>query len=57
MTPSRGTFLSGVAGAAAVTVAAPTLVAAASPADVARATRGLTLTTLRDGNVDHVGVR
>ena len=54
MKPSRGAFLAGTAAAA---VAAPTLVAAASPADVAAATRGMTLTTLRDGNVDHVGVR
>lgn len=54
MTPSRGAFLAGTAAAA---VAAPTLVAAAGAAEVASATRGLTLTTLRDGGVDHVGVR
>ena len=54
MTSSRGAFLAGTAAAA---VAAPTLIASASPADVAAATRGMTLTTLRDGGVDHVGVR
>ena len=54
MTTSRSAFLSATAAAA---IAAPTLVAAASPADVATATRGMTLTTLRDGNVDHVGIR
>ncbi len=54
MTPSRGAFL---AGTTAVAIAAPTLVAAASAADVAAATRGMTFTTLRDGGVDHVGVR
>jgi 2-keto-4-pentenoate hydratase/2-oxohepta-3-ene-1,7-dioic acid hydratase in catechol pathway len=54
MTSSRGAFL---AGTAAATVAAPTMIAAASAADVAAATRGMTFTTLRDGNVDHVGVR
>jgi 2-keto-4-pentenoate hydratase/2-oxohepta-3-ene-1,7-dioic acid hydratase in catechol pathway len=52
--PSRSAFLAGTAAAA---VAAPTLIAAASPADVASATRGMTLTTLRDGGVDHVGIR
>jgi 2-keto-4-pentenoate hydratase/2-oxohepta-3-ene-1,7-dioic acid hydratase in catechol pathway len=57
VTPSRSTFLAGTAGAVAVSAAAPTLIAAASPADVASATRGMTLTTLRDGAVDHVGVR
>jgi 2-keto-4-pentenoate hydratase/2-oxohepta-3-ene-1,7-dioic acid hydratase in catechol pathway len=54
MKPSRRAFL---AGTAATAVAAPTLVAAASPAAVASATRGMTLTTLRDGGVDHVGIR
>jgi len=54
MTPSRGAFLAGTAATAA---AAPTLVAAASAADVAAATRGMTFTTLRDAGVDHVGVR
>ena len=54
MASSRGAFLAGTAAAA---VAAPTLIAAASAADVAAATRGMTLTTLRDGNADHVGVR
>ena len=54
MTPTRGAFLAGTTAAA---IAAPTLVAAAGPADVAAATRGMTLTTLRDGNVDHLGVR
>lgn len=54
MNTSRSTFLAGTAAAA---VAAPTMIAAASAADVAAATRGMTLTTLRDGYVDHVGVR
>ncbi len=54
MTSSRGVFLAGTTAAA---VAAPSLIAAASAADVATATRGMTLTTLRDGGVDHVGVR
>jgi 2-keto-4-pentenoate hydratase/2-oxohepta-3-ene-1,7-dioic acid hydratase in catechol pathway len=54
MRPSRGAFL---AGTSAAVVAAPTLVAAASPSDVAAATRGMTFTTLRDGAIDHVGVR
>ncbi|HEY0396324.1 MAG TPA: fumarylacetoacetate hydrolase family protein [Candidatus Elarobacter sp.] len=54
MTPSRGSFLTGTAAAA---VAAPTLIAAASAADVAAATKGMTFTTIRDGRVDHVGVR
>jgi 2-keto-4-pentenoate hydratase/2-oxohepta-3-ene-1,7-dioic acid hydratase in catechol pathway len=57
MKPSRSAFLAGAAGAAAATVAAPTMVAAASPAAVASATRGMTFTTLRDGGVDHVGIR
>jgi 2-keto-4-pentenoate hydratase/2-oxohepta-3-ene-1,7-dioic acid hydratase in catechol pathway len=57
MTPSRGTFLAGAAGSLAAVAAAPTLVAAAGPAEVAAATRGLTLTTLRDGGVDHAGLR
>ena len=54
MASSRGAFL---AGAAAAAVAAPTLIASASAADVAAATRGMALTTLRDGGVDHVGIR
>jgi 2-keto-4-pentenoate hydratase/2-oxohepta-3-ene-1,7-dioic acid hydratase in catechol pathway len=54
MKPSRGAFLTGTAAAA---VAAPTLIAAASAADVAAAAKGMTFTTLRDGRVDHVGVR
>ena len=57
MTPSRSAFLAGAATAAAATYAMPTLVATASPADVATATRGMTFTTLRDNGVDHVGVR
>ncbi len=57
MTTSRGAFLAGAAGTAAATVAAPTLAATASPSDVAAATRGMTLTTLRDGSVDHLGIR
>jgi len=57
MKPSRSAFLAGTAGAAAATVAAPTLAALASPADVATATRGMTLTTLRDGSRDHLGIR
>jgi 2-keto-4-pentenoate hydratase/2-oxohepta-3-ene-1,7-dioic acid hydratase in catechol pathway len=56
MTPSRGAFLAAAAGTAAA-VAAPSLIAAAGPADVAAATKGMTLTTLRDGGIDHVGVR
>ena len=56
MKTTRGMFLAGTAGAAAA-VAAPSLIAAASPADVAAATRGMTFTTLRDGGMDHVGVR
>jgi 2-keto-4-pentenoate hydratase/2-oxohepta-3-ene-1,7-dioic acid hydratase in catechol pathway len=57
MKPSRSAFLAGTAGAAAATVAAPTLAALASPSDVARATRGMTFTTLRDGSRDHLGIR
>jgi 2-keto-4-pentenoate hydratase/2-oxohepta-3-ene-1,7-dioic acid hydratase in catechol pathway len=57
VTPSRSAFLAGSVGAVAAGIAAPTLIAAASPADVATATRGMTLTTLRDGAYDHVGVR
>ena len=57
MKPSRSAFLAGTAGVAAATVAAPTLAALASPADVASATRGMTLTTLRDGSRDHLGIR
>jgi len=56
MKPSRSTFLAGVAGTAAA-VSSPTLVAAADPAMVARATQGMTFTTLRDRGVDHVGIR
>jgi hypothetical protein len=54
MASSRGAFLAGTGAAA---IAAPTLLAAAGAADVAAATRGMTLTTLRDGSVDHVGIR
>lgn len=54
MRPSRGAFL---AGTSAAVVAAPTLVAAAGPATVGAATRGMTFTTLRDNGIDHVGVR
>ena len=57
MKPSRSAFLAGTAGAAAATVAAPTLAALASPSDVATATRGMTFTTLRDGMHDHLGIR
>jgi len=56
MKPSRSTFLAGVAGTAAA-VSSPTLVAAADSAMVARATQGMTFTTLRDHGVDHVGIR
>ncbi|MFN2460586.1 MAG: fumarylacetoacetate hydrolase family protein [Candidatus Velthaea sp.] len=55
MTTDRATFLTGVAGTAAVAAAAPAF--AASPDDIARDTRGMTFTTLRDGNVDHIGIR
>ena len=57
MTPTRGAFLLGAAGTAAVAAAAPKIAAAASPADVAGAVKGLTFTTLRSGNVDHLGIR
>jgi 2-keto-4-pentenoate hydratase/2-oxohepta-3-ene-1,7-dioic acid hydratase in catechol pathway len=57
MTPSRGTFLAGFAGTAAAAAAMPSLAALASPADVAVATKGMTLTTLRDGTTDHLGIR
>ncbi|MEA2720955.1 MAG: hypothetical protein QOJ39_2819 [Candidatus Eremiobacteraeota bacterium] len=57
MKPSRSAFLAAAAGTAAVAVAPPSLVAAASPADVANATKGMTLTTLRDGTTDHLGIR
>jgi len=56
MKPSRSTFLAGVAGTAAA-ISSPTLVAAADPAMVYRATQGMTFTTLRDRGVDHVGIR
>jgi 2-keto-4-pentenoate hydratase/2-oxohepta-3-ene-1,7-dioic acid hydratase in catechol pathway len=55
MKTNRASFLSGVAGSAIAAVTAPALGATAD--DVARATRGMTLTTLRDGGVDHLGVR
>jgi 2-keto-4-pentenoate hydratase/2-oxohepta-3-ene-1,7-dioic acid hydratase in catechol pathway len=59
MKPSRSEFLAGAAGAAgaAAMIASPTLAAAASPREVAAATAGMTLTTLRDGGVDHLGIR
>jgi 2-keto-4-pentenoate hydratase/2-oxohepta-3-ene-1,7-dioic acid hydratase in catechol pathway len=57
MTPSRATFLAGAAGSLAAAAAAPTLAATAGPAEVAQATHGMTLTTLRDGRIDHVGLR
>ena len=57
MRPSRTDFLAGAAGTAAVAFAPPSLVAAAGPADVATATKGMTFATLRDGTVDHLGVR
>ncbi len=56
MTPTRGAFLASAAGTAAA-IAAPSLIATASPGDVAAATHGMTFTTLRDGGLDHVGVR
>jgi 2-keto-4-pentenoate hydratase/2-oxohepta-3-ene-1,7-dioic acid hydratase in catechol pathway len=57
MTPSRATFLAGAAGSLAAAAAAPTLAATAGSAEVAQATHGMTLTTLRDGRIDHVGLR
>ena len=57
MTPSRRAFLAAGTGVAAATVAGPALAAMAGPDAVAAATRGMTLTTLRDGGRDHVGVR
>ena len=53
---SRGNFLAGVAGAGAVATARPVF-AAASPDTVKSAVKGLTLTTLRDAGVDHLGIR
>jgi 2-keto-4-pentenoate hydratase/2-oxohepta-3-ene-1,7-dioic acid hydratase in catechol pathway len=55
MSTNRATFLSGVAGSAIAVAAAPAL--GATSDDVARATRGMTLTTLRDGTTDHLGIR
>lgn len=55
-TSSRKNFLAISAGAGAAVAAAP-LLAAASPGDVAAATRGMTFTMLRDGGVDHLGIR
>ena len=54
MKPTRGTFLAGAAGVAAV-AAAPSIAIAAE--DAMRATRGLTLTTLRTAGHDHLGIR
>ena len=52
MDVSRKGFLASTAAAAALGAGAPSLVEA-SPAS----TTGLTLTTLRDGNTDHLGIR
>jgi len=54
---TRANFLVTTAGSAAAVAAAPQLAFAASPADVAAATRGMTLTTIRVGGVDRLGVR
>ena len=55
MKSNRATFLGSVAGASAAVAAAP--VFAATFDDVMSATRGMTLTTLRDGTRDHLGIR
>jgi 2-keto-4-pentenoate hydratase/2-oxohepta-3-ene-1,7-dioic acid hydratase in catechol pathway len=69
MSLNRASFLTTAAAGAAVTAAgaAPAAAAAAplhhidavpaSPAEVAAATRGMTLTTLRDAGRDHLGIR
>jgi 2-keto-4-pentenoate hydratase/2-oxohepta-3-ene-1,7-dioic acid hydratase in catechol pathway len=55
MPHSRGDFLAGI-GTTAAAVTAATQVVAAAPQAPAHAT-GLTLATLRDGGVDHLGVK
>ena len=67
MSLNRASFLTTAAAGAAVTAAtaAPAAAAAthhfaaapASPADVAAATRGMTLTTIRENGLDHLGIR
>jgi len=54
---TRANFIATAAGSAAVVAAAPQLAFAASPAEVAAATSGMTLTTIRVGGVDRLGVR
>jgi 2-keto-4-pentenoate hydratase/2-oxohepta-3-ene-1,7-dioic acid hydratase in catechol pathway len=54
---TRANFLATAAGSAAVVAAAPQLAFAAGPAEVASATTGMTLTTIRVGGVDRLGVR
>jgi 2-keto-4-pentenoate hydratase/2-oxohepta-3-ene-1,7-dioic acid hydratase in catechol pathway len=53
MDVSRKGFLAASAASAALAGSAPTLVAASSPTSVTN----MTLTTLRDGSTDHLGVR
>lgn len=57
MTPSRGAFLAGAVGTAAVAASVRPSIAALSSDQVASAVKGLTLTTIRTGNVDHLGLK
>jgi 2-keto-4-pentenoate hydratase/2-oxohepta-3-ene-1,7-dioic acid hydratase in catechol pathway len=57
MTPTRGAFLTGAVGAAAAVASVRPSIAAASPDDVAAAVKGLTFTTIRTNNTDHLGIR
>jgi 2-keto-4-pentenoate hydratase/2-oxohepta-3-ene-1,7-dioic acid hydratase in catechol pathway len=54
---SRKTFLTAGAAAVAAAAPAPADASAVTPGEVASAVRGLTLTTLRDGGADHLGIR
>jgi 2-keto-4-pentenoate hydratase/2-oxohepta-3-ene-1,7-dioic acid hydratase in catechol pathway len=54
---TRAKFLASAAAGSAAALAAPQLAVSASAADVAAATTGLTLTTIRTGGVDRLGVR
>jgi len=54
---TRANFLATAAGSAAAVAAAPQLAFAAGPAEVAAATSGMTLTTIRIGGIDRLGVR
>ncbi len=54
---TRAKFLATTAGSAVAVAAAPQLAVAAGPAEVATATTGLTLTTIRAGGHDRLGVR